>query len=60
MKKALIKIGFDALAIVAIGFGAMLLPEFVPALRDLEVFIAVCGGIWLYIPLRNFIEKKRK
>lgn len=60
LKKNAIKTGLDALAIVVVGIGAMASSEFIPALEELEIFVAVAGGIWLYVPLRGLIEKLRK
>jgi len=60
IKKQAIKTGLDFLAIILLGIGSMLLPEFVPFFEDLEVFVAVATGIWFYIPLRGLIDKVRE
>lgn len=60
LKKQAIKFGLDVGAIIALGIGSMFLPEVIPSLKDLEVFVAVTSGIWLYIPLRGLIDKVRQ
>jgi len=60
LKKNAIKIGLDAGAIIALGIGSVAASEFLPILKDLEIFVAVAAGIWGYVPLRGLIEKLRK
>ena len=57
IKKNLVKIGLDAAAILVCGLASVLAGKIVPILKDLEVFLAVASGIWLYIPLRKLIDK---
>lgn len=56
VKKALKKIGLDALGIGICVFAASEVPRFIPLLKGAELVLSCSAGIWLYVPLRNFIN----
>ena len=57
LKKLAKKTGLDALGIGICSIIAILTPKIIPALEGLQIPIAVACGIWIYIPIRDFISR---
>ena len=57
VKNFLIKIVVDVGGIVLCSLAVSTAPEFIPILKGLEMPMAVASGVWLYIPIKNGIQK---
>jgi len=60
VKKALISIIIDAFGIGICVSMAIFTPILVDLLKGTELILGVMAGIWLYVPIRNFIKNALK
>lgn len=57
LKQIALKTGLDIVGIMGCAIVAGHIHNLVPALKGAELPMAVAAGIWLYVPLRNLIDK---